>query len=268
MTLRHLLAAATLLIASVSAVAQVSPAVPGPPQCPSPRKASPHPTAEEIAETQAKATADPTVLLSPEPVGNMGVLRYAVRDYADCTLQGRCYWQDLAAQAARAREVLDATVRTLPKGMKKAMVLDIDETSLSSYCEEINEDFGYIPDRFEAWIVSKEASIPIRSTLELAKHAQALGVDVFFITGRPESQRAVTEANLKAAGYSGWKRLSLKQAGVTYASTASYKAGERQKILDEKYTIVMNMGDQWSDLQGVPVALHSVKLPNPFYYLP
>jgi len=40
-------------------------------------------------------------------------------------------------------------------------ILDIDETSLSSYCESIAEDFGYIPDRWEKWIVSNEAAIPI-----------------------------------------------------------------------------------------------------------
>jgi hypothetical protein len=30
----------------------------------------------------------------------------------------------------------------------------------------------------------------------------------------------------------------------------------------------MSVGDQWSDLNGEPRAEISVKLPNPFYYLP
>jgi predicted secreted acid phosphatase len=110
--------------------------------------------------------------------------------------------------------------------------------------------------------------MPIADTVALVKKAQSLGVDVFFITGRPESQRAATEANLKAAGYADWKGLALKQPGVTYASTSAYKAGERQKIVDSGYTLLLNMGDQWSDLQWPPMALHNVKLPNPFYYLP
>jgi predicted secreted acid phosphatase len=50
--------------------------------------------------------------------------------------------------------------------------------------------------------------------------------------------------------------------------TAVYKASERQKIVAAGYTLVMNVGDQWSDLDGSPRAAINVKLPNPFYYLP
>jgi hypothetical protein len=239
-----------------------------PPTCPKLRKASPHPTALQMLAAQEQAAADPSVILAPEPLGNIGVLRYALRDYADCTGDAGCYWTDLDAQTQRALNTLEAGVRDAPRGAKLALVLDIDETSLSSYCESVAEDFGYLPDQWEKWIVSNEATIPIPGTLRLAKRAQALGVSVFFITGRPEAQRAATEANLATAGYAGWKHLSLKQSGAAYASTAAYKAAERAKIKADGYTLLLNIGDQWSDLQGLPMAQHSVKLPNPFYYLP
>ncbi len=51
-------------------------------------------------------------------------------------------------------------------------------------------------------------------------------------------------------------------------ATVEYKSEERKKIVDAGYRIVMSMGDQWSDLNGEPKAEISVKLPNPFYYLP
>ncbi|AFL88038.1 putative secreted acid phosphatase [Terriglobus roseus DSM 18391] len=255
---------AAALLSATLASAQVAN---HPPTCPNLRKASPHPTASQILAAQEQAAADPNVILSPEPVGNIGLLRYALRDYADCTGDAGCYWTDLDAQTQRALNALESGVREARRGAKLALVLDIDETSLSSYCESIAEDFGYIPDRWEKWIVSNEAAIPIPGTVRLVKRAQALGVTVFFITGRPEAQRAATEANLTAAGYAAWHHLSLRQAGA-YPSTTAYKAAERAKIQADGYTLLLNMGDQWSDLQGQPMAQHSVKLPNPFYYLP
>jgi hypothetical protein len=261
--LRRLLAVAVL--SATLASAQVAN---HPPSCPNLRSASPHPTASQILAVQEQAAADPSVILAPEPLGNIGVLRYALRDYADCTGDAGCYWTDLDAQTQRALNTLETAVRESPRGAKLALVLDIDETSLSSYCEAVAEDFGYIPEKWEKWIVSNDAAIPIPGTVRLAKRAQALGVSVFFITGRPEAQRAATEANLATAGYAGWKHLSLKQPGVTYASTGAYKTAERARIKADGYTLLLNMGDQWNDLQGEPMAMHSVKLPNPFYYLP
>ena len=259
---------AALLSAQAQTSAPASVVAMVPPACPGIRKSVPHPSAADVLRTQEQGSADASVLLSPEPVGNMGLLRYAVRDYADCTGASGCYWADLEAQTRRAEAVLEQGVRESPRGAKLALVLDIDETALSSYCEEVREDFGYIPDRFEAWITSTEASIPVPGTVRLAHRAQALGVAVFFITGRPDSQRAATETNLAAAGYSGWKHLSLKQPADAGRTTGDYKSAERQKIVDGGYMLVLNMGDQWSDLQGAPMAQHSVKLPNPFYYLP
>ena len=50
--------------------------------------------------------------------------------------------------------------------------------------------------------------------------------------------------------------------------TQDYKSDERKKIVAAGYRMVMNVGDQWSDLNGEPRAEVSVKLPNPFYFLP
>jgi len=42
---------------------------------------------------------------------------------------------------------------------------------------------------------------------------------------------------------------------------------ERGKIAAQGYTIIVNVGDQQSDLDG-GYAERAYKLPNPFYYLP
>ena len=39
-------------------------------------------------------------------------------------------------------------------------------------------------------------------------------------------------------------------------------------IVAQGYRIILSVGDQWSDLNGDPKAEVSVKVPNPFYFLP
>ena len=49
---------------------------------------------------------------------------------------------------------------------------------------------------------------------------------------------------------------------------AQYKSGDRALTAADGYRIVLNAGDQRSDLAGDPQAEHSVKLPDPFYFIP
>jgi len=42
----------------------------------------------------------------------------------------------------------------------------------------------------------------------------------------------------------------------------------RAAIESEGFRIVLNVGDQWSDLRGNPEAEYSVKYPDPYYFLP
>ena len=232
---------------------------------------SPPPPARQTAagaEAIVKAgRAEAGFLSMDEPV-NFSITRYKISEYADCFGTFGCYWTDLAAQTQRAQEELKRLLATSTKPPDElAIVLDIDETSLSSYCEEKREGFGYVDSQYQAWIVSSEASIPIPGTLALFNQARAAKVNVFFITGRPHEQTDATARNLKAAGYKDWQGLVLRSEEERTEDTTKYKAKEREKIA-KKYHIIMNVGDQWSDLNGAPKAEISVKLPNPFYFLP
>src|SRR2546426_10960317 len=83
----------------------------------------------------------------------------------------------------------------------------------------------------------------------LARLARERGVAMFFLTGRPERARAPTERNLRTAGYE-WTALILKPDALTTKSAADFKAPERKKLVDQGYTIIVNIGDQMSDLEG------------------
>ncbi len=150
---------------------------------------------------------------------------------------------------------------------KLALVMDIDETSLSNYAVELQMDFGYSSAIFNKFITSDEETV-IAPTLALFKQAQAQGVATIFITGRPESQRADTERNLKRLGYENWTELILKPDDFPSAeSAADFKAPQRAKLEKDGYRIILNIGDQYSDLSG-GYADRMFKYPNPFYYIP
>lgn len=160
-----------------------------------------------------------------------------------------------------------------------ALVLDIDETSLSNWKELYQNQFVYVADGpcsfrkgttcgARTWERMAVAP-PIQPTRDLFAFAKRRHVTVFFITGRYESadERAATVKNLSRAGYSGWKHLYLRATQFGGPSVAPYKTWARGQIEAQGYTIIANMGDQWSDLDG-GYAERVFKLPNPFYDIP
>jgi acid phosphatase len=192
-----------------------------------------------------------------------GEIVKAVRDYHD---SGQ-YDKDLAAVAGNARGYLDARLASWPRKSKlrPAIVLDIDETSLSNYRYLQATDFTNTVGALALAVINADTPA-IRPTLNLFEAARAHRVAVFFITGRPDNipgVRSQTVANLRAAGYQGWAGLSLNPGGL---ETVPYKSGERARIEGRGYRIVANVGDQESDLQGGH-ADRAFKLPNPFYFI-
>jgi len=189
-----------------------------------------------------------------------------VEKYVD---SGR-YDRDVAKVVTAARAWLDKRVKTTAK---PAIVLDIDETALSNWpAMRVNGwtrivngpcDLEKGPCGIRAWQAMAKSKA-IAPTLALAQHAHKLGVAVFFITGRPERLREATERNLREQGYE-WAELILEPEGATFSSAADFKAPERRKIAERGYTILLNLGDQESDLKG-GYAERTFKLPNPVYF--
>lgn len=205
---------------------------------------------------------------SPDKFQNLGQLKTELKQYHDCAdIQEGCYSKDLDRQADLAIKFLERRISSRKPGEKLAVVFDIDETALSNYPEMLADDFGYQAKDFDNWIKLAEAPA-IPSTLRLYHEAQRLGIAVFFITGRKESQRAATEQNLRSQGYTGWQGLTLRAVGQEKEPTIQYKSQARSAVVKAGYTLVLNIGDQFSDLKGEPSAELSVKLPNPYYYLP
>jgi predicted secreted acid phosphatase len=125
--------------------------------------------------------------------------------------------------------------------IKAAIVLDIDNTSLES------EYVGGLPT-------------PATPTvLALAKQAKAAGAAVIFVTARPEIIKALTKDNLKQVGY---PNDGLYMRGTfDFSSDLTLKTNARIKIEKAGYTIVANIGNNTTDLDGGH-AERTFKLPD------
>lgn len=172
------------------------------------------------------------------------------------------YYADVAKYVAKARK---AVMQRASEPGKLAIVLDIDETSLDNFPSEVETGFCFDRGKWDVWVAKAEAKA-IPATLELYRFARQRGIDVFFISGRKESSRAATEKNLRDVGYDDWARVDLKPDDYK-GTTAPFKTARREQILADGYRIILNMGDQVSDLDG-GAAEATVKLPNAWYVVP
>lgn len=177
--------------------------------------------------------------------------------------------KDQAKIIAQAMQYLKTRLfqeKKLGHKKKLAIVLDIDETSLSNYPDMLKLGFGGTP-----YEIDKEEGLGddpvITPTLELYRYAKANNVAVFFITGRRGNIRSGTEQNLIATGYSNWDGLIFKPLDYKEKTAAIYKIHARKQLKNQGFDIVLNIGDQRSDLVG-GYAEKTFKLPNPYYIVP
>ena len=169
---------------------------------------------------------------------------------------------------------------------KPAIVLDVDDTTLWNYDMEDGElHFDYDPVVQNDWVQGQKfPAVP--GMVAFVDKAAKLGYTVFGVTGRTSDQEPATLANLTKVGYGttftaaslftkwtgkpGDTQPSYITCATTSCTTVEYKAGTRAYLESPAgggYAILLNVGDQWSDLKGGH-AKKVLKLPNPTYYLP
>jgi predicted secreted acid phosphatase len=203
----------------------------------------------------------------PDGELNIGTIQKLLLDYHQ-----RYYDIDVAAVFDTARAFIE---QNATRWEKPALVLDIDETSLTNWPNLHADDFGFVADGtcdelpagpcgFNAWIF-KGSATAIEPAHKLFEAAKTKGVAVIFITGRPNSQRDITILNLDHAGYEGWTELRTRPDGEG-GTVQDYKTKERIKVEAEGYTIIAGVGDQMSDIDGGHSGC-TFKVPNPFYFI-
>lgn len=234
---------------------------------------------------------------SEHQITNIDVLRQQLRNYYGDPLGSGVAAED-GNYAKEARSVAHDGERWLTRHHKvhgtKAIVLDVDDTTLMTWNYEIFSNWAYNPAT-NGTFVTEQRFPAVFGMVDMVKAAEREGYAIFFLTGRGAAQEAATLGNLTAdnvgvdAGYpkptalgNGEDGLFTKPAVADYpdylktacagdpngsCTTIHYKSATRAHIESLGYDIVANFGDQYSDLKGGH-ADRTFKLPNPNYYLP
>ena len=114
-----------------------------------PQPASQAPVADKAAPQSSPRMS---AYAPAERIPNLDGLKAELKQYYACTCKCGCYAKDLDRQADRAISYLRMRVAHPRSGEKLALVLDIDETTLSNYDEMANADFAYNKPAFDAWV--------------------------------------------------------------------------------------------------------------------
>ncbi|MGA9364642.1 MAG: HAD family acid phosphatase [Bacteroidota bacterium] len=191
---------------------------------------------------------------SPEP-RNLSLCKEEVKSY----VTSKQYMEDISAITSEAENYIAEHINP---SKRNAIVLDIDETSLSNLKYELEMDFGYTSSTWSEWR-HKSQALPILPTLKLYEWAQSRKIAVFFVTGTTEDLREPVKTNLLNAGYVSWDSLYMRPV-KDGEKAAVYKPKVRKEITVRGYYIIASIGDQESDLVGGYVE-KTFKLPNPMY---
>jgi hypothetical protein len=234
---------------------------------------------------------------SEHQVTNIDVLRQQLRNYYGDPL-GTGVFAPESNYAKEAQSVASDGKRWLatrhhPQGTK-AILLDVDDTSLATWNYEIFSNWAFNPAT-NGTFVTEQRFPAVPGMVDLAKTAEREGYAIFFLTGRGAAQEQATLGNLTADGIgvdagfpkptglpNGEDGLFTKPAVANYpdylktacasdpngaCTTIHYKSATRAHIESLGFDIVANFGDQFSDLKG-GFADRTFKVPNPNYYLP
>lgn len=177
------------------------------------------------------ATAEPPV---PAPTARV------TRTVAASAVTEAQWLADVTAALAPARPWIEQRSAALHGG-RPAIVLDIDNTSLETH--------------FHPFLMP---AVP--ATLDLARFARSRGVAVFFVTARPDFVEPVTRFGLQHAGYP-VDGLYGRDLGDLFHAVQDFKTASRADIESRGYTIVANIGNNLTDLQGGH-AERTFKLPD------
>jgi hypothetical protein len=251
-----------------------------------------------VAYAASQPAIDTITPKTADQITNIDVLRQQIRNYyGDPNGTGTAdpngnYAKEVGRVEAAAKAKLAGSHPG--GGAKKAIVLDVDDTTLLNWNYEVASNWAYNPTT-NAEFVTDQKFPAVFGMVDLVRSAQQSGYAIFFITGRPAAQEPATLGNLGSdgigvdAGYpaptalpDGEDGLFTKPDVTAYpdylkaacaddpdgkCTTIHYKSATRAHIESLGYDIVLDFGDQDSDLTG-GYTDRTVKLPNPNYYLP
>ncbi len=172
------------------------------------------------------------------------------------------YKKQFAKAISSAKSFCTQYLNSHPAETNLAIVSDIDETILDN-----RRQFRLHPQRswdlFDVWVNQSKAPV-LKPTYDFLNWARQKGFAIFLITGRPESDRKPTIINL-VKNHVSYDGLYLRpHHGGEPAEI--YKTAVRQDLEKMGFKIIVNVGDQFSDLAG-GASIDCEKLPNQMYFI-
>jgi 5'-nucleotidase (lipoprotein e(P4) family) len=157
------------------------------------------------------------------------------------------HWDALAKEDRDAAKPL--------KGLKPAVVLDIDETALdnSPYQARLIRNGGEFNEADWAAWCKEAAARPMPGALEFTRFAADHGIAVIYISNRAKDLDAPTLDNLRKAGFPVAGPESFLGLGtfVEGCEQAGSEKGCRRQLVAGKYRVLMQFGDQIGDFVSV-----------------
>ncbi len=191
-------------------------------------------------KVQAEPIAGPTLNLYEQ--NTMSVLWFQKSGEAQAL-----YYQGYNLGKMRLDEILNKRLKNKgKKGLKPAIVLDIDETILDNSPHQA----WYVlngkgnPFNWSIWFNRAEAKA-LPGAIEFLQYADSKGVEIYYISNRNEAQKEATMKNL----------LNVGAPQVTMKHVLLQQPGEKGKQLRRKevsktHEIVLLFGDNLGDFSG------------------
>jgi len=168
-------------------------------------------------------------------------------------LQSVIWYQHSAEMKAAYLQAFNWAARVLKTEVQSgaslplAVVLDIDETVLDNSpqtARQIMDGEAFSNEMWDEWCSLSEAD-PLPGALEFTLQAEAMGVEVFYISNRGNHLLEVSLENLKSAGFP-----NADEEHVLLKTDSSLKDERRAKVR-ESHDVVLLIGDNLGDFSGV-----------------
>jgi len=162
----------------------------------------------------------------------------------------------LAALHDRHWDALGKGDRTTPlKGLKPAVILDIDETVLDNSpfaARMVQGNHEYNEAEWAAWC-REESARALPGAVEFTRFAAKHGIAVIYISNRARDLDQATLANLRKAGLpvSGPQSFLGLGTVVDGCEQAGSEKGCRRQLVAQHYRVLMQFGDQIGDFVDV-----------------
>ncbi|WP_213991989.1 5'-nucleotidase, lipoprotein e(P4) family [Sodalis sp. dw_96] len=156
----------------------------------------------------------------------------------------------LSYQAFNAAEMAFIQARPKP-GLKKAVVVDLDETMIdnSAYAGwQIKNHHPFTNASWSRWIEARKAKA-LPGAVDFSHYVNEHGGRIFYVSNRDQKDYSATVDNLNALGFADVtpQTLLLKPAGGNTNKVDRFDAVEKQG-----YDIAVFVGDNLNDLSGEP----------------